>query len=829
MTITTDSNMKLKNKKLNTMKLNSNSVEDFFALTPMQEGMLYHHLQDPHSHREFEQLYLEISGTPDIERFKQAWKLVVSRNQMLRTLFRWETLKQPIQIVLKEHEPDTCYVDLSSEEPGKRNRKLEELIQADRSHMFDLAGVPFRLTLCILDSHRFGIIVSNHHILYDGWSNGIILKEFFDIYERLSMAPGTEMTPSVSQTLKAPFKDFVRWLQHQDSEEQKIFWDYYLDGFEGKSGKFQKRKRDKDDMEKFQLTLSPDIASQMESLARYYNISLSAILYGAWGILLQKVNKHHDILYDTTVSGRSANVKAIENTVGLFINTLPIRVCAEDGDPLVRVLHDTYERLRRWQKYENTSQVIIKECLSRCPQQLLFDSLLVIENYPLEVQEIVENSEFSILSRSTFGKTVYDLTVLITISDDIQVEFGYGRDFFPEELINMLSRHFISVVQAIITNPEAPLFSVDAISPRERVKLLRHFCTGTPAGEDNLPVEYPPPSDPVEWKLREVWAGVLNIPPGRIDRSAGFFDFDNHSLKAAMLVAAIHKTFSIKVPLAEIFARPTLEQQADYIKEQHTRDHPYLAIQPIEAREYYPVSSSQRRFFLIQRLSPDSTAYNTTSIIRIQGQPDAERLEAAFQQLIRRHQSLRTSFQHEETNGTLVQRIHDDAAFHLEHMEWTEEEIDTMVAQFSRPFDLSVPPLLRAALVKLRQQSYLLIIDIHHIVADGSSRDVLVSDFAALYNNKSLPPLSVHYKDFSHWQERLLRSGLLEKQKHYWLDQLSLPLPRLNLATDFPRPATQSLEGDRIECELPPPIDPRSGSHDETDRNHPVHSFPHRS
>jgi non-ribosomal peptide synthetase component F/acyl carrier protein len=783
------------------------NVEDIFALTPMQEGMLFHYLHDPQSRREFEQLYLEISGIPDRERFRQAWNIVIDDNQMLRTQFHWEKLKQPVQVVLKEHPLSFSYYDLSGIAKGNKDIRLQEIILDDRSRMFLLDKVPFRVAICKMEKDRFGMLISNHHILYDGWSNGIILKEFFDTYEALSIGSRPHPLPALKERGKAGFKSFVRLLQNHDTSAQNAFWKHYLAGFEGKQGHAKKRKRDTDDMEKFLLKLSAEFTEQMEALARQYNISVSSILYAAWGLLLQKYNNHFDILFDTTVSGRSAKLKGIENTVGLFINTLPVRIRSFAGETVIRMLYDTYDRVRQWQDYENSSQMIIKEHLDQSPQQLLFDSLVVIENYPLEVEEIVENSEFSIISRSYFGQTVYDLTLLITISNDIEVEFGYRKDLFPDELITLLSRNFVSVIQAIIKNPKASLSSIDVVSAHERNKLLEHLrpepvesAISTHATDDEESL------DGLELKLQKVWADVLKVNRRELGRNKSFFDFDNHSLKASMLVARIHKVFTVKVPLAEIFAHPTLAGQAGIIKEKKVQDDPYITIGPVETKEYYPASSSQRRFYFIQQMSPDSTAYNTTTIIQVEGQPDITRLEQAFTRLIKRHESLRTSFQQEEVNGTLVQRIHEDVGFVLEHLMWSETDIQTMAAGFSRPFDLTRPPLLRAALAKLEEEKYLLLFDIHHIVADGSSSDVLIEDFAAFYSGKLLPPLIVQYKDFTHCQDMMLSSGALDKQKAYWLKNLSGDLPVLNLATDFPRPAVQSLEGDRLEFVLPPEL-----------------------
>jgi acyl carrier protein len=341
------------------------------------------------------------------------------------------------------------------------------------------------------------------------------------------------------------------------------------------------------------------------------------------------------------------------------------------------------------------------------------------------------------------------------------------------------------------------------VTEKERKRLWDHLRPGAGlAGESQPAAEYAEPLDAVELKLQKVWSEVLKIDRGEIGRNTSFFDFANHSLKAAMLTTRIHRAFGVKVPLAEMFACPTLAELAGYIKKKKKAEYPYFTIEPVEAREYYPIASSQRRFYFIQQMSPESTAYNTTTIIQLLGRPDINKLEEAFAKLIERHESLRTSFQQEEARGQLVQRVHENVEFGLEHFQWSEKDVEEMAARFARPFDLSRAPLLRAALVKLEEEKHLLVFDIHHIIADGSSRDVLIGDFVAFYSGKQLPPLFVQYKDFTKWQDTLLESGALKKQEEYWLKNLSGNLPVLNLATDYARPPVQSLEGDRLEFEL---------------------------
>jgi iturin family lipopeptide synthetase B len=190
-------------------KLDKRDIQDIFDLTPMQEGMLFHYLREPGSKFYFEQLSLEISGEIDIGCFEKAWNFVISMNDMLRAAFHWEKVQNPVQIILNEHKLHPQYYDFSHEQPDDAKKLLVELKKKDRNNQFDLRTVPFRLTLVKVEKEKYHLIISNHHILYDGWSNGIILEEFFSAYHALLRG---EMPRKLEKT---GFKEYVKKLRHQ--------------------------------------------------------------------------------------------------------------------------------------------------------------------------------------------------------------------------------------------------------------------------------------------------------------------------------------------------------------------------------------------------------------------------------------------------------------------------------------------------------------------------------------------------------------------------------------------------------------------------------------
>lgn len=765
--------------------LNKKNIGDILALTPMQEGMLFHYLKDPGNDANFEQLYLEISGKLERGLFEKAWNFVIGTNEMLRTVFRWENLKQPAQLVMEEHCLDFRYFDLSGKSSDERNISVENIKTADRNEKFDLQDVPFRVTLCKIDEIKYGIIVSNHHILYDGWSNGIILKEFFNAYNDLSAGRVPEML------FKTKFREFIRWSQNRDREKEEEFWKEYLKGFE------RKNEHDTHDAlskkviagtAKLQFEIPPETVTRLNDFSIDYKISLTQLIYTAWGILLQKYHDAADVMFDTTVSGRSAKVKGIEHLVGLFINTLPVRVNTRPGETVTALLTRFKKMQRKWEEFENTSTLTLKEYTGECRNPVCFDSVVVVENYPLDTAVIQKNSEFSIDSFSNTGMTRYDLTVLISGSGPINIELSYNVHLFRERTASLVGRHFISILDEIVSSPRQTVPEIH-ILPGEEVEEITKTLTGGREYEPGTAIEseFTAPRNTVEEKLVEIWSDVLKRRVG-IDHN--FFDFGGHSLKASLLAAKMHREFNVKIPLSEIFRRPTVRELARYISNiKGVSEAAHTPLKFVEEKSYYPLSSAQKRMAALQRLDPESTAYNVSSAVEVQGPMDTMRLTEVFNRLIARHEIFRTSFQ--DMNGESVQKIQPDVDFEIESAEPRHNG-------FVRPFDLSQAPLLRVGLVKAGEERHLLIIDMHHIITDGVSIDQFIKEFTALYKGEQLPLLKHQYKDFSQWQTHRLNTGELKPQEEYWLEHLSGELPLLNLRTDFPRPSVQCFDGDRI-------------------------------
>jgi acyl carrier protein len=290
----------------------------------------------------------------------------------------------------------------------------------------------------------------------------------------------------------------------------------------------------------------------------------------------------------------------------------------------------------------------------------------------------------------------------------------------------------------------------------------------------------------------EIYSEILGIEKEKIGIDADFFELGGHSLKAIRLINLVHREFGVRLELAACLQTPTIREIGEYLQSSAAEDG-VTPIMPVEEKEYYTLSSAQERLYALQQMDRENVAYNIFCSRVFDGKLNREKLEGAFQHLIHRHESLRTSFV--IINGEIVQRIHPQVTFAFECC-------PLPIKHFIRPFDLSQAPLLRAGLAAAEDKKLALLIDMHHIITDGVSQAVLIKELIELCQGKTLPSPRLRYKDFSQWQQQWKEEEEYKRQEAFWQEEFQDKIPRLNMPTDFPRPEVQCFEGDILIFEL---------------------------
>ncbi|NIM15670.1 MAG: amino acid adenylation domain-containing protein [Candidatus Aminicenantes bacterium] len=329
-----------------------------------------------------------------------------------------------------------------------------------------------------------------------------------------------------------------------------------------------------------------------------------------------------------------------------------------------------------------------------------------------------------------------------------------------------------------------------------------------PESEINAAEEYEAPQGETEERLVRIWSEVLGTGENVIGRDANFFELGGHSLKATIIISRIRKEFDVLVPMQDFFKQPVIKGLAAYIK--MAAPGRYQSIEPVEEKEYYSLSSQQLRLFSHQERNPGSTVYNIMAVVEIEGDITAANCQDILRKLVKRHESLRSSF--ETIDDEPVQRIHHEVEFEVDHYTVENEtaqierseKIKKILKRFVRAFDLRQAPLLRVGLIKLGEKKYIFMLDIHHIITDGTSNLIFTQELISLREGKELPPLKIHYKDYSEGLNSGRKEEELRKQKKYWLKQFEGDLPILDLPIDFERPSIQNFEGRMINFEMCP-------------------------
>lgn len=450
-------------------KIDKSNVENVMALTPVQEGMLFHYLKTPESQEYFEQLILNIAGYIDFNVFEATWQFVVEENEMLRTLFRWEKLERPIQIVLKNKRPDITFHDASNMNGDLKEKMIEDIKRRDRDRMFDLREVPFRVTLCKIKEANYMMTISNHHIILDGWSTGIILKEFFLTYNTL--ATGERIVKST----KTSFKEYIKYIQNQDRRKEETYWKEYLKDYEPKSFTIKNNIKDIGSTEHYNLEICQNFSREIKNFAREHRVTLSDLFYTIWGILMGKYSDCDDVVFGTTVSGRDVKIKGIEDIVGLFINTVPLRVKPNKKDSFLELLKRINKQVQDRREYEKTSLLDIREYSSIDNRGKLFDSIIVVENYPLDEKILSENNSLKVNSYSIQEETNYGLVLGIEVRNKIRINLTCKQYLFGRERIKSCIEHFYVILSEIISNPFKLVKEIDIVSEDEKEKLIYGF------------------------------------------------------------------------------------------------------------------------------------------------------------------------------------------------------------------------------------------------------------------------------------------------------------------------------------------------------------------
>lgn len=324
-----------------------------------------------------------------------------------------------------------------------------------------------------------------------------------------------------------------------------------------------------------------------------------------------------------------------------------------------------------------------------------------------------------------------------------------------------------------------------------------------PLPEFDKSAHYFPPVNTIQEELVTMWQDILKLSDQKISIRSNFFEFGGNSLTAIELRAGILKKYQVELGIDIIFRYPYIENISQIISK--NAKNKVNEIRPCEKKESYAVSSIQKRMFFLQNSNTESTAYNMSAVLCLKGYVDTDKIENIFKILIGRHESLRSYFSFE--NGKLEQKVDENPDFKVQYFIQENNAFEEIIQKFIAPFDLTKPSLIRVGLIKAKTDNltplYYLVVDMHHIVADGISVQILVKEFCESYKGAVLDNLRLQYKDFVVWQRSKKKTSVA---KEYWLGQFEEELPILDLPIDFIRKPKLSFDGANIEFTISAPL-----------------------
>jgi amino acid adenylation domain-containing protein/non-ribosomal peptide synthase protein (TIGR01720 family) len=460
----------LDQKQLDSLLGRERGIEDVYPLSPLQQAMLFYSLYDQHSEVLFEQSTFTLEDEVNVAAFEAAWQQVLDQHSILRTAFAWEAGK-PLQIVHEHVALPLEYEDWSASESDEHAARMEAFLRTDRARGFELSKAPLmRVTLVKLSAQEYWFVWSSHHLLADGWSTSLILRDLFASYQALSRGE----QPKLERV--GTFRDFIKWLADQDASQAEEYWRQELKGVkrptplpvaDGRKG----QASDRTGLGEGLLCISPNTTEQLKQLARREQVTFGTIAQAAWAVVLSRYSGESDVIFGNTVSGRPAELPGVEEIVGPFINVLPVRVRMNDGQRVGEWLRELQERQLEQRQYEYSG--LIQEW-SEVPLGLeLFQSILVFQNYPVDA-ELQEEAE-SIGARMRPGRVVtkYPLTLVTSVpGEQMHVSMAYSRERFDSNLIEQMLGHYGTVLEAMAANPQQLVSELPLLTQAELDQLL---------------------------------------------------------------------------------------------------------------------------------------------------------------------------------------------------------------------------------------------------------------------------------------------------------------------------------------------------------------------
>ncbi|MCW3467114.1 non-ribosomal peptide synthase/polyketide synthase [Chitinophaga nivalis] len=472
-------------------------IAAIYALSGLQEGMLFHGLYDEAGGAYLEQFSCEVKNA-DAAALRKCWDLLLQQHSILRSSFNYEELGMPVQCVYKTVTLPFEILDYRDMSPDYREQAIREYIKADERKGFNYNEPPLmRVTLLQTAERDYQMIWTYHHILLDGWSIPVLIEELLQHYEALT---GGQPVVNAEEDL---YEDYIRYIENRDKEQEEKYWQGYMAGLETGSllpfiSTIADRTKGIGSYKAEWLRLDEATSSRIQRYAQSHGVTVNTVMQGVWGLLLHHYTGAPSVTYGVTVSGRPADLPGVDRKVGLYINTLPVHVKVDRQTPVDKWLQQIQQDQIISREYEYTPLSTIQRWTGITGD--LFDSILVYENYP--VSEVVTSGRWKLELQNPVVKehTNYPLSIMVGAAAEITLQFSYNTALLEEIYVQRLAGHFREILLQLISLEQPVLADLRLLTAQEEQVLLYEF-----AGKRTA--EYPHQTFP------ELFAAQVNNTP----------------------------------------------------------------------------------------------------------------------------------------------------------------------------------------------------------------------------------------------------------------------------------------------------------------------------
>ena len=742
--------------------------------------------------------------------FAQAWQKLLARHESLRSTFSGDGQFQIVHKVQLGRLQTHFFTD------HPEQKKLLANLQSRETHdLFDLlAGPLVRNHLVKFSEQEYYFLLSAHHMICDGWSMAVLLKELSELYSSLLAGRDMQWSPAAPFSAYASY-EFTRrkgagylaqelfWLgQHRDSPRQL---DLNYD--------FKRPQVRTHNASRIDRPLAPREILALKKFSGQQKVSLYTTLLAAFEVLLHGLSGEEDLVVG--ISAADQSILGQENLIGHCVNLLPLRSRPRADKKFSEFLLERKQGLlTAFEHREYTFGTLVQKlALARDPSRLPLVSVLfnVDQQYPGQGLSFTDIQASYRSHPRSFEN--FELFINITLcGDEGVVECQYNTDLFKGETIERSLFAYEKILAAIVADPRQSLATLceQFVHSGKTIAIAR-----PPAQKCEKVLRRGSAKTSTELMIAEYWREVIGVH--KIQLQDNFFHLGGHSLLATQVLARIKKELCLEIRLPDLFQAPTLGEFSELVEKLLATTRPPLTLTPKKRGAGKPIKLSlmQQRLWYLDQLAPGRVDYNLPSAFSIHGKLDKLILRKSFTLLSQRHAILRTTFK-KDAAAFVVQEIADQCAFKINELNFStckkeqraEKLQQTLVDLAQHRFDLEKGPLWTVTLIRLDKYEHVLFFMPHHIIWDGWCFDLFLVEMHELYSAlldkrpATLPLPSLEYADFSAWQADWMKAPELTQQMNYWKNKLAGHLPQLNLPLDKPRPAQMSSVGKTVEFSI---------------------------